>query len=450
MDANIFTPFIPSFLSLVGHYHFRHHSKEMVSVRIGLWFSSYFGATTSDFSTFRNALIVAKISPIDLQGLPSVMSPPTSSSTSSSATFQPLSASLSTFPSVLLPAPGHSSSEAFAIPRRSRTPSLASADGGAKFSLSSPIQPLPPLQSFGGSSSSSINLPPLPPLSNPSTTLPPFGALGTLPPLGALPPLGTFPSYASPPRKRPPSTAIPTSSGTPFHHLNTFDHGSGLNSSYNGQHLTSKPRLRSPTPHSGHRRSMSSEAGHSNYSTASSSTSSSFDHSGNIGPFAPLDAFPPIQRPQSRNRRTSQLNDMTSAFDTNGSSIIPHIPKLLPDSPSKLDFFRNSTGGSFHHNNNQYNPYHNIHHSPYKPRKQSYIAIDDSFNSPPSSSPSASGNSHHDKFRSTSLDFGHFPFVSFQEEQEDNWLPLSSLPSSFAALSLDSPNSGNSPTESQY
>lgn len=401
----------------------------MVPVRIELWFGSYFGATTNDFSTFRNAIIVARIvariSPTGSAVLPS--------SSSLSTTIHPLSTSLSTYPSVLLPAPGSSSSsETFAVPRRSRTPSIG---GGAASGSSPSIRPPPSLASFGSGSSS--RLPPLPSLtSNPSATLPPFGTLGALPPLGVLPPLGTFPSpgisHNTTPRKRRTSTIA-----TPL--LDRYDHGSGFSGS--GSHLTSRPRLRSPTPQSGHRRSISSEAGHSNYSTTSSS--SSFENSfgdRHGGPSVPLEAFPPIQRPPSRNRRSSQF-DMMNTFE-NGSGAVPHIPILLPESPSKSSSFFLS---------NHHLDYMN--HSPYKPKKQSYIAIDDSFNppSPPppppqrSSDPSSSLALNSQLHHSTSLDCdrSHLP-------QNYEWLPLAGLPSSFASLSLDSPESQHSPTDSQY
>lgn len=389
-----------AFSYAVGHYHFRRYTKEMISVRVELWFGSYFGATTDNFKTFEKAVVVARISPINPQALPS--HPPPSMSTFPSVLLP--APAMSTFPSVLLPAPA-SSGETFAAPRRARTPSLQS---GSR---------LPPLPSHSSLCGSPSRLPPLPPL----------GSLGDLPPLGALPPLGTFPSPSSSsssatPRKRRTSAF---NAGA----LDPFDHGSGLGPS------TSRPRLRSPTPVSGHRRSVSSEAGQSY------SSSSSYDPSIGHSPSA-SSIMDPLQRAPSRNRRPSNFGP--SMF-SNGS--VPHIPKIMPDSPSKSALTPSASPHS-HHHHHQNAPLFPNQYSHYKSRKQSYIAIDDSFNT---TSPMERARTPlaARPIECPSLD-NHSPVFGYTSI-DDKWTRSLPLPHAFSVLSLeDSPTSEGSPTDPRY
>lgn len=360
----------------------------MVSVRVELWFSSYHGATVNNFSTFRNALVVARISPINANIPP----PPCASPKS-----------YSTYPSVLLPAPASSNGDNFTAPRRSRTPSISNANK---------LPPLGPLPPFPSSPSSRMLPPPSSSLGNFGSSLPPFGSLGSLPPLGALPPLETFPSLSqsnTTPRKRRTSTANPASL------LDPFDHGSGLGPS------TSRPRLRSPTPQSGHRRSMSSEAGYSSTSTAS------YDPSTGLSS-APLNGFQPLQRPPSRNRRPLSHFDSTN-FSTGA---VPNIPRLMQDnsySPSKSTFMNPHNAPLLPLNNNHY-----------KPRKQSYIAIDGSYHTPPT-----------ERARTPSHSTGTYTQLSatFNDNYDtsaNDWSSHLPLPLSFSSLSLDdSPRLADSP-----
>lgn len=344
-------------------------------VCIELWFGSYFGATAADFSTFKNAVIVARVTPMHGNALPP------------SAGRLPIpgfSSQQAAYPSVLLPAPpqslSSSSFDQFAAPRRSRTPSLSGRTSGLTSSLSS----LPPFTSG----------------------LPPLASIGSLDGLPPLPPLNTL---SMTPRKRRTSTVFPTAE-------DTFDHGSNLGP------LSTRPRLRSPSPIPGHRRSVSSDAGQSFSSSDESLTSLEYDSSSGL---------PSLQRPPSRNRRPSQIGFQ---YQLHGGAV-PHIPKIFPDSspiayPSGIPSF----------------PSNYIH---YKPRKQSFIAIDDSYNTPPPPKPldrprTPSGNTRNHGLASSGLSkSGHDMTL------RHDWPSAPPLPDSFSLMSLDSPPSTRSSPSSR-
>lgn len=341
-------------------------------VCIELWFGSYFGATATDFSTFKNAVIVARVTHLHGNALP----PPASRLPTPG-----FSSQQAVYPSVLLPAPSQSlssssSDDQFAAPRRSRTPSLSGRAAGLTSSLSSL---LPPFTS---------DLPPLAPI----------GSLDGLPPL---PPLNTL---SMTPRKRRTSAVFPPAE-------DTFDHGSNLGP------LSTRPRLRTPSPIPGHRRSVSSDAGQSFSSSDESLASPEYDSSSGL---------PSLQRPPSRNRRPSQIGFQ---YQLHGGAV-PHIPKIFPDSlPKAYPSGMTSYPSNYIH---------------YKPRKQSFIAIDDSYNTPPPPRPldrprTPSGNTRNQAMAS----FGPSKSI-YDMSLLHNWHSAPPLPDSFSLMSLDSPPSTRS------
>jgi hypothetical protein len=213
------------------------------------------------------------------------------------------------------------------------------------------------------STSSSSDLPPLDPSRRPST---PGGSLPPLTPLGgSFPPLPSLQSLGSSVRKRRGSS---TFDGLSLG--DSFDHGAGLAPS-------TRPRLRSPSPMPGHRRSFSSETGNSFSSTSSTfGDHPSLPYPGGLGGLPPLQ---PLVRPLSRssgpNGRHYQLDQLPPLEQ------LPAIHRIMPDSGS--------------------NPLPRVHHGvplfpPYphynKPRSRSFIAIDKSTEPELETTPGIYGN----------------------------------------------------------
>lgn len=248
--------------SAAGQFHWRRHDREVLSVRIEVWYGSYFGATASDLATFDKAIVVARVTPLHGNALPLASLPPLLHP-------QPI------YPSVLLPPPPPNASLDQFKPRRARTPSLTSQSG---LYMPSTLPTLPPLDS----GLQSVNH---------------FDCMHGLPPLPPLGELGTTP------RKRRSSNASPGSG-------NAFDHGSGL------APLSVRPRTRSPSPLPGRRRSISSEAGQSLYSWSDESVATpGYDEM----------TFQAPQRAPSRNRKASQTRLQLNQLDSGAVPHIPLI-----------------------------------------------------------------------------------------------------------------------------
>lgn len=353
-------------MCVASQFHWRQHSREMMLVRIELWYGCFFGATSADFSTFDKAIIIARVTPLHTNALPPAGQLPPPS-------FPFLGSGHPSYPSVLLPPAPASlspSPEQFAAPRRSRTPSISSRSGAP--SNSSP-------SSFGSSLSA----------------LPQLEFSNSLPPL---PPLGDYNSMA--PRKRRTSDIFPTAE-------EMYDHGSS------GLALDARPRLRSPSPILNHRRSVSSEAGHSLSSSDESLTSPGY------GPIS----FQALQRPPSRNKLPSQGGLPTQVY----GGAISHIPKLLPDSSW-------SEGYSMRKPHPSGLPL-------YKVRKYSYIAIDDS--GPPRPPPLnlARPRTPSTSSRNSTLSSAVTTDPAFTMPSTNRWSTLLPPLDGFALLSLGSDNS---------
>ncbi|KAK9899268.1 hypothetical protein P389DRAFT_194270 [Cystobasidium minutum MCA 4210] len=242
--------------SIAGHYHMRHHNREHVSVRIELYFGSYFGATSTDFNTFDKAIIIAKV---------------TQPSSSSSA-LPPLArlGGRPAFPSVLMPVPPEDDTGNSLSPPHSlrRAPSFQGGTGLA------PLPPLPRLPSL--SDALGGELPPLPSDLD-------FTSSSKLPSCGSTEPLSLLPGGMITRKRRPSSSEPQDLASLTLPPLLPFS-GSTL-----ARPSSTRPRLGSAT-----------QQAQSFMDSESQNQSSSFDFSPSFG-----GGLPPLSRPPSRSRRPS-------------------------------------------------------------------------------------------------------------------------------------------------